>query len=85
MMWCCVTPRKQLFKFENGSFVYAESAEDAIRKLKKTKNIVKPPESETEYYEFDSGVKISADTPRAAHWNMYMDKRDPVFTWKWKE
>ena len=82
-MFCCTTTRKEMFRFENGSFVYAKSAEDAIKKLKSTTKIVKSPESESNYYEFDSGVRISALTPKDAHWKIYMDKREPIFTWNW--
>lgn len=83
-MFCCTTTRKEMFRFENGSFVYAKSAEDAIKKLKSTTKIVKSPESESNYYEFDSGVRIAACTPQDAHWYMYLDKREPTFTWNWK-
>ena len=82
-MWCCQT-RKELFNFENGSFVYAKSAEDAVKKLKTSKIILKTPEPESDYYEFDSGVRVKASTAADAHWKMYMDKRDPMFTWAWK-
>jgi hypothetical protein len=81
-LWCCHT-RKELFNFENGSFVYAKNAEDAIQKLKSTKTILKVPDSETEYFEFDSGVRVKAPTAVDAQWKMYMDKRDPMFTWTW--
>lgn len=63
--------------------MYAKNPDDAIKKLKSSKTIIKSPESYSDYYEFDSGVRISALTPKDAHWKMYMDKREPIFTWNW--
>ena len=79
MQWCC-KQRKNLFKFENGSFVFAASVQDAIEKLKKSKQIIRTPDSDSLYYEFESGLKISSPSMKDAYWNMYMDKRDPVVT-----
>jgi hypothetical protein len=79
MQWCC-NQRKKLFKFENGSLVSAASIQEAIEKLKKSKEIIRTPDSDSIYYEFESGLKISSPTMRDAYWHMYMDKRDPVIT-----
>lgn len=75
-LFCC--KRKYQFKFENGSIVLASSPELAIEKLKKSRLIVKIPNSELKYYEFESGLQIEASNIDDAYWRMYLDKRDPV-------
>jgi len=80
MMGCCST-RKKTFTFENGTRVSAQTLDEAISKLKRTRRIMSSEflkEKNNWLVEFDSGAVIECDTPRVGEWNMYLDKREPV-------
>jgi len=80
MMGCCST-RKKTFIFENGTRVSAQTLDEAILKLKKTKEVFSSKffqKTNSWLIEFDSGAVIECDSPRVGEWNMYLDKREPV-------
>jgi len=80
MMSCC-SKRKKTFVFENGTRVYAKTLDDAISKLKKTKEVFSSmffQKTNSWLVEFDSGAVIECESPRLGAWNMYLDKREPI-------
>lgn len=80
MMSCC-SKRKKTFVFENGTHISAQTLDDAISKLKKTKEVYSRKffqKTNIWLIEFDSGAFIECESPRVGDWNMYLDKREPV-------
>ena len=66
MMGCCST-RKKTFIFENGTRVSAQTLDEAILKLKKTKEVFSSKffqKTNSWLIEFDSGAVIECDSPR---------------------
>jgi hypothetical protein len=76
-MWCCVDrkPTKQMFVFENGTHVRAQSYDEAVLKLRSARFITR---SEQNTYEYSPDIYIHAKDCNDAGWRLYLDKKEPT-------
>lgn len=90
-MMCCVTRRpkgkESKFTFENGTYVYASTAREALDKLLSTPRITSCTHLRDKVWvvSFDrerhievEDCKDAQNARQKAAWRLYLDKRDPI-------